>query len=101
MWLSDTDRSKGYAVDFLSVSLHAVSRDPEAYPDPCLYAQVQSLCDKLEVLGSFMILDTVSTLLRKVVGWILNWVFSWFRSMITNNSTEVSAITSVQYLIVI
>lgn len=43
MWLSDTDRGKGYAVDFLSVSLHAVSRDPEAYRDPCLYAQVQSL----------------------------------------------------------
>ncbi|MCD7470189.1 hypothetical protein HAX54_009867 [Datura stramonium] len=39
VWLSDTDRSKGYAVDFLSVSLHAVSRDPEAYPHPCLYAQ--------------------------------------------------------------
>lgn len=42
VWLSDTDRRKGYAVDFLSVSLHAVSRDPEAYQDPCLYAQVES-----------------------------------------------------------
>ncbi|KAL0317676.1 UNVERIFIED_CONTAM: Chloride conductance regulatory protein ICln [Sesamum angustifolium] len=28
VWLSDTDRAKGYAVDFVSVSLHAVSRDP-------------------------------------------------------------------------
>ncbi|KAK2998754.1 hypothetical protein RJ639_023130 [Escallonia herrerae] len=39
VWLSDSDRSKGYAVDFLSVSLHAVSRDPEAYPSPCIYTQ--------------------------------------------------------------
>lgn len=40
MWLSDTDRTKGYAVDFLSVSLHAVSRDPEAFESPCIYTQV-------------------------------------------------------------
>lgn len=41
IWVSDVDKSKGYAVDFLSISLHAVSRDPEAYPTPCLYTQVQ------------------------------------------------------------
>lgn len=40
MWLSDSDRAKGYAVDFISISLHAVSRDPEAYHAPCIYAQV-------------------------------------------------------------
>ncbi|KAL7001651.1 hypothetical protein U1Q18_002803 [Sarracenia purpurea var. burkii] len=40
MWLSDVDRTKGYAVDFLSVSLHAVSRDPEAYTSPCIYTQI-------------------------------------------------------------
>jgi hypothetical protein len=40
IWLSDVDRAKGYAVDFLSLSLHAISRDPEAYPSPCIYAQV-------------------------------------------------------------
>lgn len=40
VWLSDSDRAKGYAVDFISLSLHAVSRDPEAYPSPCIYAQV-------------------------------------------------------------
>lgn len=40
VWLSDVDRAKGYAVDFLSLSLHAISRDPEAYPSPCLYTQV-------------------------------------------------------------
>ncbi|KAK1415356.1 hypothetical protein QVD17_31137 [Tagetes erecta] len=42
IWLSDTDRAKGYAVDFLSVSLHAVSRDPEAFPSPCIYTQIDT-----------------------------------------------------------
>ncbi|KAG6391909.1 hypothetical protein SASPL_149673 [Salvia splendens] len=42
IWLSDSDRAKGYAVDFISVSLHAVSRDPEAYPEPCIYAQIEN-----------------------------------------------------------
>ncbi|GFZ15224.1 nucleotide-sensitive chloride conductance regulator (ICln) family protein [Actinidia rufa] len=42
VWLSDVDRAKGYAVDFLSVSLHAVSRDPEAYPSPCIYTQIDT-----------------------------------------------------------
>ncbi|KAK4480595.1 hypothetical protein RD792_013673 [Penstemon davidsonii] len=41
VWLSDTDREKGYAVDFVSVSLHAVSRDPESYSSPCIYTQVK------------------------------------------------------------
>ncbi|KAI0516067.1 hypothetical protein KFK09_008739 [Dendrobium nobile] len=41
IWLSDTDRDKGYAVDFLSISLHAVSRDPETYPSPCIYTQIE------------------------------------------------------------
>ncbi|XP_019200163.1 PREDICTED: chloride conductance regulatory protein ICln [Ipomoea nil] len=40
VWLSDTDRERGYAVDFLNISLHAVSRDPESYPSPCIYAQI-------------------------------------------------------------
>ncbi|KAK4480596.1 hypothetical protein RD792_013674 [Penstemon davidsonii] len=40
VWLSDTDREKGYAVNFVSVSLHAVSRDPESYSSPCIYTQV-------------------------------------------------------------
>ncbi|KAL5728089.1 hypothetical protein ACHQM5_001212 [Ranunculus cassubicifolius] len=42
VWLSDIDREKGYAVDFLSISLHAVSRDPESYPSPCIYAQIEA-----------------------------------------------------------
>ncbi|XP_020593395.1 chloride conductance regulatory protein ICln [Phalaenopsis equestris] len=41
IWLSDTVRDRGYAVDFLSVSLHAVSRDPVAYPSPCIYTQIE------------------------------------------------------------
>ncbi|KAF8008686.1 hypothetical protein BT93_K2370 [Corymbia citriodora subsp. variegata] len=46
IWLSDVDRNKGYAVDFLSISLHAVSRDPEAYPSPCIYAQIETVEDE-------------------------------------------------------
>ncbi|KAF8413033.1 hypothetical protein HHK36_001007 [Tetracentron sinense] len=42
MWLSDMVRERGYSVDFLSLSLHAVSRDPEAYPSPCIYAQIET-----------------------------------------------------------
>ncbi|KAG6499616.1 hypothetical protein ZIOFF_039406 [Zingiber officinale] len=42
IWLSDPDRGKGYTVDFLSLSLHAVSRDREAYPFPCIYTQIET-----------------------------------------------------------
>ncbi|KAL0541992.1 hypothetical protein IC582_022077 [Cucumis melo] len=42
VWLSDANMAKGYAVDFLSMSLHAVSTDPEAYPSPCLYVQIDT-----------------------------------------------------------
>ncbi|OAY48166.1 chloride conductance regulatory protein ICln [Manihot esculenta] len=52
VWLSDVDRSKGYAVDFLSLSLHAVSRDPEAYPSPCIYTQIEIEDDGDESDGS-------------------------------------------------
>ncbi|KAL0721221.1 hypothetical protein Bca4012_035820 [Brassica carinata] len=41
IWLSDADVAKGYAVDFLSISLHAVSRDPETYSSPCIYTQIE------------------------------------------------------------
>lgn len=40
IWVNDVDRSKGYAVDFLSISLHAISRDPDTYPLHCLYTQI-------------------------------------------------------------
>lgn len=42
IWVSDAQRSKGYAVDFVAISLHAVSRDPEAYPSPCIYMQIET-----------------------------------------------------------
>ncbi|KAL3837909.1 hypothetical protein ACJIZ3_022500 [Penstemon smallii] len=45
VWLSDTDREKGYAVNFVSVSLHAVSRDPESYSSPCIYTQIETGTD--------------------------------------------------------
>ncbi|XVF09696.1 hypothetical protein REPUB_Repub07fG0117400 [Reevesia pubescens] len=48
VWLSDVDRAKGYAVDFLSLSLHAVSTDPEAYPSPCIYTQIETGADEYE-----------------------------------------------------
>ncbi|KAJ3682611.1 hypothetical protein LUZ60_015184 [Juncus effusus] len=41
IWLSETEKEKGYSVDFVSISLHAVSRDPEAYPQPCIYTQIE------------------------------------------------------------
>ncbi|CAM8989983.1 unnamed protein product [Rhodiola kirilowii] len=52
VWLSDVDGSKGYAVDFLSISLHAVSRDPEAYPSPCIYTQIETGADEDDSEGS-------------------------------------------------
>lgn len=52
VWLSDSDRAKGYAVDFISLSLHAVSRDPEAYPSPCIYAQIETGSEEDELEDS-------------------------------------------------
>ncbi|KAJ0238197.1 Chloride conductance regulatory protein ICln [Hirschfeldia incana] len=48
IWLSDVDVAKGYAVDFLSISLHAVSRDPETYSSPCIYTQIEVVEDEDE-----------------------------------------------------
>uniref|UniRef100_A0A0E0EW65 Chloride conductance regulatory protein ICln n=1 Tax=Oryza meridionalis TaxID=40149 RepID=A0A0E0EW65_9ORYZ len=42
IWASEVEKGKAYAVDFLAVSLHAVSRDPEAYPSPCIYTQIET-----------------------------------------------------------
>ncbi|KAF0910620.1 hypothetical protein E2562_003052 [Oryza meyeriana var. granulata] len=42
IWLSETEKGQGYAVDFLAITLHAVSRDPEAYPSPCIYTQIDA-----------------------------------------------------------
>uniref|UniRef100_A0A0D9VRW9 Chloride conductance regulatory protein ICln n=1 Tax=Leersia perrieri TaxID=77586 RepID=A0A0D9VRW9_9ORYZ len=42
IWLSETEKGQGNAVDFLAITLHAVSRDPEAYPSPCIYTQIDT-----------------------------------------------------------
>ncbi|GBG85556.1 hypothetical protein CBR_g40194 [Chara braunii] len=38
---------KGYAVDFLSLGMHAISRDTEAFARPCIFAQIEngSMCE--------------------------------------------------------
>lgn len=51
IWLSAHDAAKGYAVDFLSLGVHALSRDLEAFPRECIYMQVRrvlpSFCPSL------------------------------------------------------
>ncbi|XP_062216194.1 chloride conductance regulatory protein ICln-like [Phragmites australis] len=42
IWLSEAEKGKAYAVDFVAISLHAVSRDLEAYPSPCIYTQIEA-----------------------------------------------------------
>ncbi|WVZ56238.1 hypothetical protein U9M48_006803 [Paspalum notatum var. saurae] len=42
IWLSEAEMCKSFAVDFLDISLHAVSRDLEAYPSPCIYTQIDA-----------------------------------------------------------
>lgn len=40
MWLSSADGGQGYKVDFPTISLHAISRDPASFPMPCVYCQL-------------------------------------------------------------
>mmetsp|Transcript_40113 Transcript_40113/g.76670 ORF Transcript_40113/g.76670 Transcript_40113/m.76670 type:complete len:182 (+) Transcript_40113:29-574(+) len=40
-WLSDSDVSKGYSFPFRAISMHAVSRDSESFPHPCIYMQIE------------------------------------------------------------
>ena len=40
LWLSSTDEAKGYKVDFPTISLHAISRDPASFAMPCIYCQL-------------------------------------------------------------
>ncbi|KMZ76133.1 putative Methylosome subunit pICln [Zostera marina] len=44
VWLSEADVNMGYALDFLSISLHAVSTDPKTFAFPCIYIQIDSDC---------------------------------------------------------
>ncbi|CAM9447904.1 unnamed protein product, partial [Choristocarpus tenellus] len=40
VWLSQEDVSKAFEFDVPYFCLHAVSRDPETFPSPCLYCQL-------------------------------------------------------------
>lgn len=40
IWLSVSDPAKGFAVDFASISMHAVMSDPQSVERPCLYLQL-------------------------------------------------------------
>lgn len=42
VWLSNEDTQKGYGVDFIALTMHAISRDIEAYPEPCIYTQIDN-----------------------------------------------------------
>merc|ERR550514_2492460 len=41
IWLSAQDPANGYGIDYPHVVLHALSRDPAAYPEPCIYCQLK------------------------------------------------------------
>ena len=41
IWLSSLDPSRGLAVPLVSLAMHAICRDTQAYPRPCIYAQVR------------------------------------------------------------
>ncbi|KAJ1297951.1 hypothetical protein BS78_01G417700 [Paspalum vaginatum] len=51
IWLSEAEMGKSFAVDFLAISLHAVSRDLEAYPSPCIYTQIDAAVGTDEEAG--------------------------------------------------
>jgi len=40
IWLSSTNENKGYSFNYQMISLHAICRDPESFPEPCLYCQL-------------------------------------------------------------
>ncbi|CEM07851.1 unnamed protein product [Vitrella brassicaformis CCMP3155] len=42
VWLSSDDRDKGMAFDYPVIILHAISRDPQAFPQPCIYCQLKA-----------------------------------------------------------
>jgi len=42
VWLGSQNITHGYSIDYPFVGLHAVSRDKEAWPEPCLYCQLRT-----------------------------------------------------------
>ncbi|KAI9911999.1 hypothetical protein PsorP6_008861 [Peronosclerospora sorghi] len=50
IWLgASVEQYVGYAWEMSAVTLHAISRDPEAFPSPCLYCQISDHEDISEV----------------------------------------------------
>ncbi|CAN0403072.1 unnamed protein product, partial [Discosporangium mesarthrocarpum] len=43
VWLDEGDRAVAFEFDVPVICLHAISRDQETFPSPCLYCQVLSL----------------------------------------------------------
>jgi len=41
VWLASNNPNLGLAMDYPFVTLHAISRDKEAWPEPCLYCQLK------------------------------------------------------------
>jgi hypothetical protein len=109
IWLSEAEKGTGYAVEFLDVTLHAVSRDPETYPSPCLYTQVirdtaalQNFVVLLTNLAKWLIgfSSRVSPFLFSLMlvhcsGPLLVFLFWWFDWLfISAHSTLVSGLIS-------
>mmetsp|Transcript_67536 Transcript_67536/g.187255 ORF Transcript_67536/g.187255 Transcript_67536/m.187255 type:complete len:198 (-) Transcript_67536:173-766(-) len=42
VWLGTATPGVGYAIDYPFITLHAVSRDKGAWPEPCLYCQLRT-----------------------------------------------------------
>eukprot|EP00408_Alexandrium_pacificum_P035073 CAMPEP_0171273726 /NCGR_PEP_ID=MMETSP0790-20130122/62442_1 /TAXON_ID=2925 /ORGANISM="Alexandrium catenella, Strain OF101" /LENGTH=203 /DNA_ID=CAMNT_0011742741 /DNA_START=47 /DNA_END=658 /DNA_ORIENTATION=+ len=42
VWLCTSNPAAGYAIDYPFITLHAVSRDKAAWPEPCLYCQLRT-----------------------------------------------------------
>lgn len=40
IWLDETNASRGYSVDWPFIVMHAVCRDAESFPQPCIYCQL-------------------------------------------------------------
>jgi len=59
-WLSDS--GQGFTLNYPSISLHAISRDQNAFPKPCLYVMFDGKLDSkcslfLETLVDFFFTD--------------------------------------------
>ncbi|KAL1123718.1 hypothetical protein AAG570_001491 [Ranatra chinensis] len=39
-WVEDTSLQQGYSIEYKNVSLHAISRDLQAFPEECLYVML-------------------------------------------------------------